>query len=265
VSLPAFRRAAAGFSGVDAMTIVCLTFPPVAASVISAFWLSNFAGQAIVVILVVGSIFAWTLMLTKLRELRDVQVMSNRFIRAYRGEAHPVSLFMKRQKYEPSPMYRLYDTTCKSIGAELEARGVDPNDLFMGGVGTPKRKLTANQLLSVRSLAESFMDDQILLLETSMHLLALCVSAAPLLGLLGTVWGLLEAFGDLAGAGSIMLSAVAPGISGALLTTVVGLVVAIPSAIAYNIIVDKIRRITVATDNFVQELMSDIERHYVAE
>jgi biopolymer transport protein TolQ len=109
------------------------------------------------------------------------------------------------------------------------------------------------------------MDDQALLLEGSMHLLAICVSAAPLLGLLGTVWGLLDSFGALAGTGSIMLSAVAPGIAGALLTTVVGLVVAIPSAVAYNIIVDRIRRIAVDMDNYLQQLMADIERHYMAE
>jgi biopolymer transport protein TolQ len=117
----------------------------------------------------------------------------------------------------------------------------------------------------VRNLAESFMDDQALLLESNMHLLAICVSAAPLLGLLGTVWGLLESFGDLVGAGSAMLSTVAPGISGALLTTVIGLLVAIPSAVAYNIITDQIRRVTVETDNFLQELISDVERRYVLE
>jgi len=245
------------------MTPLPATLP--IAGMIDAFLLSNFAGQIIVVILFIGSIFAWTVMITKMREIHCVRRMSQRFLRAYRAEKHPASLFMKRQKYEPSATYRIYERTCKAIGTELEARGADPGDLFLGGVGAPTRRLTANQLISVRNLAESFMDDQALLLESNMHLLAICVSAAPLLGLLGTVWGLLESFGDLVGAGSAMLSTVAPGISGALLTTVVGLLVAIPSAVAYNVITDQIRRVTVETDNFLQELISDVERHYVLE
>ena len=59
-----------------------------------------------------------------------------------------------------------------------------------------------------------------------------------------------------------MLSQVAPGISGALLTTVVGLLVAMPSAIGYNLLSDRIRKLTVALDNFGQELCAEIENHY---
>jgi len=235
------------------------------AGIVDAFWMSNIAGQVIVIVLFIGSIFAWTLMITKMRELQFVRQISRRFLSAYRAEQNPLALFMKRQKYEPSPMYRVYERTCKAIGAEMQARGVDPNDLFMGGVGAPEFKLTPHQWVAVRNVAESFLDDQALLLESNMHLLAVCVSAAPLLGLLGTVWGLLDAFGDLVGVGSAMLSTVAPGISGALLTTVVGLLVAIPSSVAYNIITEQIRRMVVENDNFLQEMMSDIERQYLLE
>jgi biopolymer transport protein ExbB/TolQ len=66
----------------------------------------------------------------------------------------------------------------------------------------------------------------------------------------------------MASKGTAMLSAVAPGISGALLTTVVGLLVALPSAIGYNMLGDRIRKLAVKTDNFSQELTADIERLY---
>jgi biopolymer transport protein ExbB/TolQ len=91
------------------------------------------------------------------------------------------------------------------------------------------------------------------------------VSASPFLGLLGTVWGVMEAFGGMAASGSAMLSAVAPGISGALLTTVVGLLVALPSAIGYNLLTNKIRRISVQMDNFAQEFISETQNAYVIE
>ena len=63
--------------------------------------------------------------------------------------------------------------------------------------------------------------------------------------------------------GSATLSAVAPGISGALLTTVVGLLVALPSAIGYNLLTNKIRRISVQMDNFAQEFISEVQSCYV--
>ena len=54
----------------------------------------------------------------------------------------------------------------------------------------------------------------------------------------------------------------APGISGALLTTVVGLLVALPSAVGYNLLTSQIRTLTVEMDNFAQEFESDIRRTY---
>jgi biopolymer transport protein ExbB/TolQ len=72
----------------------------------------------------------------------------------------------------------------------------------------------------------------------------------------------MDSFGGMAVTGNAMLSAVAPGISGALLTTVVGLIVALPSAVGYNVLGDHVRKLTVELDNFSQELMSAVERHY---
>ena len=226
---------------------------------------SNAAGKVIVVVLFVGSIFAWSVMVTKIRELRLARRSSRAFMSAYRKEVNPAALFLKRQQYDPSPLYRIYNATCQALGGEYEARGADPEDLFMGGVGTSSQKLRKLNVSAVRNVAERTMADQALLMENSMGLLATATTTAPFLGLLGTVWGVMEAFGGMAHSGTAMLSAVAPGISGALLTTVVGLLVALPSAIGYNMLSDRIRRACVEMDNFLQELMSDVERHFLAE
>ena len=223
---------------------------------------SNAAGKIIVVILFVGSILAWSLMLTKAKTLRTGARTTELFLGAYRKEGNPAALFLKRQRYESSPMYVIYDSACRALGAEFESRGADPDDLFMGAVGASHQHLTPFNISTVRNVAERSLADQALLMENQMGLVATSASAAPFLGLLGTVWGVMEAFGGMAQTGSAMLSAVAPGISGALLTTVVGLLVALPSAIGYNLLSDMIRRISVEMDNFVQELISDIERCY---
>jgi biopolymer transport protein TolQ len=228
------------------------------------FQQSNLPGKIIVLVLFVGSILAWTLMLAKFRELNHARQESRRFLAAYRKEAHPVSLFLKRQVFD-SPLFEVYSQACKALGAALESRGANPDDLFMGGVGEGDSMLGKRDVAGVRNVAERTVADQALLLETHMGLLATSATTAPFLGLLGTVWGVMDSFGRMAATGANMIQKVMPGMSGALLTTVVGLLVALPSAIGYNLLSDRIRRSTVGLDNFAQELSSDIEREYLAD
>jgi len=89
------------------------------------------------------------------------------------------------------------------------------------------------------------------------------VSGAPFLGLLGTVWGVMDTFTGVAEAGSASLAAMAPGVSGALITTVTALCVAIPAMFGYNFLVTSIRAMAVEMDNFAAELASEFEHKYV--
>ena len=242
------------------MTLFLTNLP--IAGVLYALRESNSSGKTIVVMLLLGSIFAWTVMVSKIKELRLAKNSSCRFLAAYRKESHPAALFLKRQKFMGSPLQEIHNGACMALGAALEARGANPDDLFMGGVGAQQHTLSATQIGAVRNVADRAVADQALLLENSMGFLATAVTTAPFLGLLGTVWGVMDSFGGMASGGGSTLSAVAPGISGALLTTVAGLLVALPSAIGYNMLSDSIRRMTVQMDNFSQEMLSDIERHY---
>ena len=72
----------------------------------------------------------------------------------------------------------------------------------------------------------------------------------------------MDAFGAMAVRGAVTISAVAPGISGALITTVVGLLVAIPSLIGYNILIHRVERLTVEMENFATEFVAAIESRY---
>jgi biopolymer transport protein ExbB/TolQ len=100
-------------------------------------------------------------------------------------------------------------------------------------------------------------------LESQMIILATAVSGAPFVGLLGTVWGVMETFADVAKAGSASLAAMAPGVSAALITTVTGLLVAIPALFGYNYLVTSVRGMSVEMDNFAAELTSALEHRYV--
>ncbi|MDI9401167.1 MAG: MotA/TolQ/ExbB proton channel family protein [Limisphaerales bacterium] len=108
-----------------------------------------------------------------------------------------------------------------------------------------------------RSVAE-----ESLKLESGLIMLAIAVSGSPFLGLLGTVWGVMSAFSYVAVAQSADLATMAPGVAGALIATVGGLLVAIPSMFSYNWLVHNLRVFTVEMDNFAQDLISKIETEF---
>lgn len=240
-----------------------LISPPTLGTMWYAFETSNLlSGKLIVVLLVGASIYAWSLMLTKRQELKRAQEESKRFIDAFRRENHPITIFLRRQAVPHSPVQKIYESACLAVGVELDARG-GQDELFHRGLDHVR--LTPLQVGAVRNAAERQVADQILVLESRMGLLATAVSSSPMLGLLGTVWGVMDSFVAMAQQGSVNLSAVAPGIAGALLTTVIGLLVAIPSAIGYNLLASRVRTLSVLMDNFADEFMAEVQRHFIRE
>jgi len=116
---------------------------------------------------------------------------------------------------------------------------------------------------AVRSALEREVGEQALKMEDRMTVLATAVSGAPFLGLLGTVWGVMDTFSAIAAEHSASLTTMAPGVSGALITTVTGLLVAIPAMFGYNFLVVTIRGMTVELDNFAGELAAAFDHRYL--
>ena len=98
---------------------------------------------------------------------------------------------------------------------------------------------------------------QLMKYESRMILLGTVISGAPFLGLLGTVWGVMDCFGSMSAQASVTLQQLAPGVAGALLTTVAGLCVAIPAVFGYNYLTSQSRELMTDTENFAS-LLSDI-------
>jgi biopolymer transport protein TolQ len=204
---------------------------------------SNLAGQIIVMLLFVGSILVWTLMVTKGRDLSAAQRTCDAFVLRYRSGSHPFSLYRKTEGL--CPVTAVYNAACGSVADDLAA------------AGSPR--LSRAQIKGLEATVSRTIAEQVMALEHNMGIVATAASTAPFLGLLGTVWGVMDAFGDIQ-PGSTLIADVTPGISGALLTTVVGLIVALPSSIGYNMLGDRIRRLAVTLDNFGQELLGDFAR-----
>ena len=97
-----------------------------------------------------------------------------------------------------------------------------------------------------------------LALEKGMIVLSTAVAGGPFIGLLGTVWGVMETFSGVAKANAASLTAMAPGVAGALIATVIGLLVAIPAMFAYNFMVTQVRGITQELDDFATEYSTQL-------
>ncbi len=104
------------------------------------------------------------------------------------------------------------------------------------------------------------LSEQRLLLERNVSTLGTLAAIAPLTGLLGTVWGIMRAFHDMSLAGSAAPSVVAGGVSEALITTALGLVVAIPSAILYNHFTRRIQTVLVVAENSARSIRAAVHR-----
>ena len=221
-----------------------IQIPGLATSSLSyAFTNSDVLGKLIVVILIVFSVITWCIMIIKGFGLKSARDDSDAFLSKFRAKRNPMSL-ADRIEEEPSPAARV---------CEAAYRRIDQMNILRPD-GT-RRALTFAEIDIVRATLEQAVADQILVLESMMLFLATAVSTSPFLGLFGTVWGIMLAFTELAMAGKADIQTLAPGVSGALLTTVAGLLVAIPSVIGYNILTSRIKSTIVHLDNFVEEFI----------
>ncbi|HBC87004.1 MAG TPA: hypothetical protein DCZ94_08630 [Lentisphaeria bacterium] len=213
-------------------------------------------GKVVVWMLFIGSIITWTIMIEKGIALYKAKKATMLFIYLFRDKKYPLALWKKAEQVK-CPVTKVYMKGAEDL---LNFYEMPPEFAeFYGTSKHPVQKLTTAQIETIRSTLDRAVSDQILLMEDKLGVLATAVSASPFFGLFGTVWGITMAFAALAVQGRADMQALAPGVSGALITTIVGLLVAIPSLIGYNLITVTIRRITVSMDNFVEEFMAKVK------
>ena len=212
-------------------------------------------GKGVIVVLVIFSIFAWSVMAAKAMQMRRAKKLNRFFEAEFRTQKHVLDVFDRKLQVPDCPLFMVYQEGCRELDSRLRAAGSI----------TRKRFVSLKAMEHVKRTLERTVSQQSLKLESGLILLAIAVSGAPFLGLLGTVWGVMSAFSYVAMKGSADLKTMAPGVSGALITTVAGLLVAIPSMFGYNWLVHNLRVATVELDNFAQELVSHIETEYLQE
>lgn len=217
-----------------------------------AFENSDNVGKGIVVLLLIGSVFTWTVMIDKAMALYRARNLSQRFIARFRSNKRNIATpaLVREGQLDSSPVGIIYSA---GVGKLLEFYESDAqNQQFAAGINTRPVKLSDAQYNAIEAVLEREVSGQIQELETRIGLLATLV------------WGVMLAFCGIAAAGKSDFTALAPGVAGALLTTVAGLIVAIPSLVGYNLLTATIRNLTVTMDNFTEEFMVRIKLEQLA-
>jgi biopolymer transport protein ExbB/TolQ len=201
---------------------------------------------------------------------------AKRFFAAYEATRDPLDIKRKGEAFEGAPAYHLYirgadelEYHLKNYPVQVKARADHTSDPTLGHgntevfVRSSTTRISMASFEAVKVVMEETAAAEAMSLEKGMIVLSTAVAGGPFIGLLGTVWGVMETFAGIANAGSASLTAMAPGVAGALICTVIGLLVAIPAMFSYNFMVTTIRAITQELDGFASRYANQIEHRYV--
>ncbi len=206
----------------------------------SAFVSSGWIGRIVVIILFILSIWSWAVFIYKFRLLK----------RIFRDDRDFLDLLNEKltfkQIHEISIEFN--GPATKILRKGWNAAGQSPMDeTLIENAGSAMR----------RGVAEETTE-----LESQLPFLATVVTVSPFLGLFGTVWGIMRAFIDIKTYGSAHIMVIAPGIAESLITTAIGLCVAIPAVIFYNYLSNRVRKFMDEMDNFILETIERMRRDF---
>ena len=214
-------------------------------SILELFLNASIIVKSVIVILILASLVSWMIIFERWIYLKKVNQEFFDFETRFWSDSGLEALLLTSQEGEHEP-----------IGAEY---------IFQVGYLDYKRliaeKIDSDTIiLSVQRNMQAALTKEQSLLEKHLPFLATIASVSPYIGLFGTVWGIMNSFRGLAGSSQATLSAVAPGISEALIATAIGLFAAIPALIAYNKYISDSDRLISSFEGFKEEFSSVLHR-----
>jgi biopolymer transport protein ExbB len=229
-------------------------------------------GWVAIIILAIMGLISWWVMIGKGLYLGRVAKGNETFIKAWRQVASDLSVLghadeehiktmggrIDQKSYQiirHAPIYRIY-----AIGLE-ELRGRFAADERSQGA----QSLSAQSVEAIRSVLDAGLVRENQRLTNKMVLLTIAISGGPFIGLLGTVAGVMITFAGVAQQGEVNVPGIAPGISAALLATVAGLAVAIPSLFGYNYLLTRIKNAQSDQQVFVDEFVTKVAESFSGE
>jgi len=194
-----------------------------------------------------GSVFIFQ---QKIAMFRLAKKGNETFAESFSRLDDPLSLLDKEQDFQHSTLYRVYRTGCNELKQWLERKG----QTFKHGSGLSERAMNGfKAAVEKEAMYESRK------LSAGMVIMNMSVAGGPFLGLLGTVWGVMNTFAGLAESGEANLAAIAPGVASALACTMAGLLVAIPALFASSYITGQIKNMNADVNVFIDDFILRLE------
>ncbi len=202
--------------------------------------------QAVLVILLITSLFSWWYIFIKVATIKRADAESEEFENKFwtGGDLGKLYESVTAGRRKPQGMASIFEAGFKEFVRHKQQPGMGVSDVMEGS-----RR-------AMRAAYNRELDD----LDAHLPFLATVGSVSPYIGLFGTVWGIMNAFRGLSSVAQATLSQVAPGIAEALVATAIGLFAAIPAVIAYNRFASKVDRLSVRYESFMEEFTNILQR-----
>lgn len=212
--------------------------------------------QSVLYLLVLFSVVGWGIIFYKFLQIRQARRTSEHFSGVFWETKNLSSVHATSLERKESPVAQVFRAGYQELMRFTRGRkqaNPTPGDAVSeeGGIENVERAM------------RRAMREQITRLERGLTFLATTASAAPFIGLFGTVWGIMNAFLGLSQSQTSSIQAVAPGIAEALIATAVGLAAAIPAVMAYNYFSRQVRLLATEMENFSSEFLNIAERHFL--
>ena len=212
---------------------------------------ASFLVQLVMIILIGLSVWSWVIIFVKRKELKNVLSSTDKFSKKFWSGIHMQKYYMQ-----------IKDKRSKSSIEQIFYVGWNRYEILHGD----EKEITPESIpqTSLRAMQVAIATEYEVL-ETDLQTLATIASVSPYIGLLGTVWGIMNSFQSLSQTSQTTIALVAPGISEALIATALGLIAAIPALIAYNKFNRDISKIILRYENFSEELTELLQRTHIPE
>ena len=207
--------------------------------------------QIVLFLLILMSVVTWGIVISKWMQLKKARAESKTFLDVFWNSRNLSQIQEVSQRLKASPVASVFVAGHHELTQIVESKNNRVEAGEFGDIENVDRALKRAKF------------EELTRLESGQTFLATTASAAPFIGLFGTVWGIMNAFIGLSKVKSSSIQAVAPGISEALIATAIGLAAAIPAAIFFNLFSQQVRVLARNMDTFSAEFLNIARRHFL--
>ena len=215
-------------------------------SLFSLFLRADFIVKSVIIILIISSIYSWTIIIAKLVKIRRLKQLDKEFDEIFWSGNSFEDLYETFQHNQNDSKTKIF---CSAI-EEWKKSKRDASSLDLNELNSLKERMSRSMQVTFNKESE--------IIEKNLTFLATAGSTAPFIGLFGTVWGIMNSFQSIAISRNTSLAIVAPGIAEALFATALGLLAAIPAVVAYNKYNSDSKKYSQKLENFSKRFLSII-------